>query len=106
MKSGNAIEFAHAARVLSTEAQRRGLTGPSYRSPPRIVGVDRSLRRHKTGAVVSVIVRGRPWVAVLADMVEGVIAVNRVPPAKAYRLRAELWQALGFEAGSRETRVA
>jgi len=106
MKSGNAIEFAHAARVLSTEAQRRGLIGPSYRSPPRIVGVDRSLRRHNRGAVVAVMLRGRPWVAVLADMVEGVVAVNRVEPAKAFRLRAELWQALGFEAGSDETRVA
>ena len=33
-----------------------------------------------------------------ADMIEGVIAVNRLQPPRADRLRAELWEALGFEA--------
>jgi hypothetical protein len=98
MKSGNTIEFAHAARILTTEAQRRGLIGPSYRCPPRIVGVDRSLRRHHGGVVIAVTWRGRPWPAVLADMIEGVVVANAVPPAQAYRLRAELWTALGYEA--------
>ena len=106
MKSGNAIEFANAARTLTQEAQRRGLIGPSYRCPPRIVGVDRSLRRHAEGAVVAVTVRGRPWAAVLADMIEGVVVANRIPPARAFRLRTDLWAALGFEAGSAATRVA
>jgi len=106
MKSGNAIEFAHAARVLTQEAQRRGLVGPSYRCPPKIVGVDRSLRRHARGAVIAVALRGRPWAAVLADMIEGVIVANQIPPARAFRLRAELWEALGYEAGSAQTRVA
>jgi hypothetical protein len=106
MKSGNAIEFARAARTLTTEAQRRGLVGPSYRCPPRIVGVDRSLRRHSNGVVISVNVRGRPWAAVLADMIEGVVVANRVPASKAFRLRAELWEALGYQAGSAHTRVA
>ena len=45
-------------------------------------------------------VRNRPWVAVAADMIEGVIAVNRLQPPHADRLRAELWEALGFEASS------
>ncbi|CAB4889258.1 unannotated protein [freshwater metagenome] len=106
MQSGNTIEFAQAARSLAREAQRLGLVGPSYRCPPRIVGVDRSLRRHAGRVVVSVKLRGRPWAAVLADMVEGVIVANRLAPPQADRLRADLWQVLGFEATPARTRVA
>ena len=106
MKSGNAIEFAQAARTLTQEAQRRGLVGPSYRCPPRVLGVDRSLRRHTGGLTVAVKLRGRPWAAVLADMIEGVIVGNRIEPVNAFRLRAELWAALGFEATPVATRVA
>lgn len=50
--------------------------------------------------------RGRPWAAVLADMIEGVIVANSIEPANAFRLRAELWVALGFEATPVATRVA
>ncbi len=102
------VQFAQAARTLSREARRRGLVGPSFRCPPRLVGVDRSLRRHEQGGVVAVRLRGRPWVAVLADMIEGVVAVNRLGPPQADRLRAELWEALGAEAPTlcRPARVA
>ena len=88
-----AADFAAAARVLTAEARRRGLTGPSYRCPPRLVGVDRTIRRRGDGAVVSVRLRGRPWAAVLADMIEGVVVTNRLTPPASDRLRAELWEA-------------
>lgn len=91
-------EFANAARVLGVEARRRGLVAPGFRSPPRLVGVDRSIRRHPHGASVSVRVRGRPLVAVAADMIEGVVAANRLTPPQSDRLRADLWSALGFQA--------
>lgn len=89
------VDFAAAARTLTREARRRGLIGPSFRCPPRLVGVDRSIRRRPDGAIVSVRLRGRPLVAVLADMIEGVVAANRLEPPLADRLRAELWQACG-----------
>ncbi len=98
MECGTAIDFAHAARTLTNEAQRRGLIGPSYRCPPRIVGVDRSLRRHAGGVTIAVKLRGRPWPAVLADMIEGVVVANAVSATEAFRLRSELWSALGYEA--------
>ena len=98
MESGNAIEFAQAARTLTNVAQHLGLVGPSYRCPPRIVGVDRSLRRHVSGVVISVKLRGRPWAAVLADMIEGVVAANGLGATQATRLRGELWAALGYDA--------
>jgi hypothetical protein len=90
------LDFAHAARVLAGEARRLGLVAPSYRCPPRIVGVDRSVRRHRGGALVSVQVKGRPWPAVLADMIEGVVVVNRLRPPAADRVRTALWQVTGI----------
>ena len=104
--TASTVEFASAARSLAREARRRGLVGPSFRCPPRLVGIDRSIRRHEDGVVISVRLRGRPWVAVLADMIEGVVAANQIPAQKAFRLRAELWEALGFQASSPRTQVA
>lgn len=93
----SALDFANAARILGREARRRGLVAPSYRCPPRIVGVQRSLRRYQGGAVVAVQLKSRPWMAVLADMIEGVVVVNSLAPPHADRLRSELWQAVGGE---------
>ncbi len=103
---GTAVEFAQAARVLGREARRRGLVVPSFRSPPRIVGVQRTLRRHPGGVVVAVQVRGRPWLAVAADMIEGVVVANRLQAPSGDRLRSELWEALGYEIAARPTTVA
>ena len=89
------VDFASAARTLTSEARRRGLVGPSFRCPPRLVGVDRSIRRRADGAIVSVRLRGRPWVAVLADMIEGVIAANGLTAPQSDRLRGELWELCG-----------
>ncbi len=100
------VDFAHAARLLGREARRRGLVAPSYRCPPRIVGVQRSVRRFPTGVVVAVQLKGRPWLAVLGDMIEGVVVANRLLPPHADRLRTDLWQALGVEGVGEVKRVA
>jgi hypothetical protein len=84
-------DFAAAARTLTREARRRGLIGPSFRCPPRLVGVDRTIRRREDGAIVSVRRRGRPWPAVLGDMIEGVVVANRLGPPQSDRLRTDLW---------------
>ena len=100
MPPATTVEFAAAARTLAREARRHGLVAPGFRCPPRLVGVDRSIRRRADGAVVSVMVRGRPLVAVLADMIEGVVVANRLAAPLADRVRAELWDALGFGAAA------
>lgn len=92
-----ALDFAHAARLLGREARRHGLVAPSYRCPPRIVGVQRSIRRTERGAVVAVQLKGRPWLAVLGDMIEGVVAANRLRAPQADRVRSELWRVVGGE---------
>ncbi|HUF99262.1 MAG TPA: hypothetical protein VMM60_14115 [Ilumatobacter sp.] len=95
VSSATSVDFAAAARMLSRAARAKGLIGPSYRCPPRLVGVDRSIRRRGEGVIVSVRLRGRPWAAVLADMIEGVVAANRLQAPHADRLRAEMWAVCG-----------
>ncbi len=96
MEPATTIDFAAAARALTREARRRKLVAPSFRCPPRLVGVDRSIRRRATaGAVVAVRVAGRPLAAMLADMIEGVVVANRLVAPHADRVRSELWTALG-----------
>lgn len=89
--------------MLGGEARRRSLVVPGFRCPPRIVGVDRSIRHHRNGVVVAVRVKGRPFVAVLADMIEGVIAANQLRPPEADRLRSELWTVVLPESGATRT---
>jgi hypothetical protein len=94
MESATTVEFAAAARTITREARRRGLIGPSFRCPPRLVGVDRSIRRRPDGAVVSIRLHGRPRGAVIADMIEGVVVTNGLRPPAADRIRTELWAAI------------
>jgi hypothetical protein len=54
------------------------------------VGVLRSIRRWDGGATIAVVVRGRPWPAVQADLIEGVVAANGLVPPDSDRARAEL----------------
>jgi hypothetical protein len=66
---------------------------PAFRCPPRVDGVVRTVRRYPKGAVVSVRMKGREFHEVAADMVEGVLVVNRVEGEAAERLRTSLTDA-------------
>ena len=90
------MQFAAAARLLNAESQRFGLDAPSFRSPPRVIGVDRTVRRREHGGVVAVALRDRPFVAVLGDMIEGVIVVNRLVAPVADQVRTALWAILSI----------
>lgn len=93
------LRFAAAARALRRAARRAELRVPGFRSPPRLADVDRSLRRRADGgATVAIRLKGRPWVAVVSDMVEGVVATNRLRGPAADRARTALWVALESEA--------
>jgi hypothetical protein len=89
------LRFARIARRLADAARAQGLRAPTFRSPPRVPGVTRSIRRGpRGGATVSVVLRGRPWAAVSADMIDGVVAANGLRGVAADRVRASLWSAL------------
>jgi len=78
---------------LAGRARSLGLETPVFRSPPRIVGVSRTIRRRPDGqAVVAIAFRNRPWNAVLADMIDGVLHVNELAGAEASRARDDLWE--------------
>ena len=81
-----------------------GWSGPSFRCPPRLVGSIAASAATTTGVVIAVRLRGRPWAAVLADMIEGVVVANRLQPPHADRLRADLWELCGVEQVERPAR--
>jgi hypothetical protein len=91
---GTALRFAAVARTLAERARTEGLRPPSFRSPPGLSGVQRTVRHRAGGASVAVRLRNRPWAAVVADMVEGVVVANRLTGTDADRVRAVLWAAL------------
>ena len=99
MEFASTVDFAQAARTLSRAARRLGLDAPSYRCPPRVIGADRTIRRRPNGAVIAVRVKGRPRVAVFADMIEGVVLANRLVTPRADRVRTDLWQLMDCESG-------
>ncbi|HEX6311511.1 MAG TPA: hypothetical protein VF152_07765 [Acidimicrobiia bacterium] len=88
------LRFARTARRLGAAARAAELTVPAFRCPPRVAGQRRTIRRYPGGAVVSVLLRGRPFAEVAADMVEGVIVVNGLEGEAALRMRAALGAAI------------
>jgi hypothetical protein len=88
------LRFARVARSLAEAARAQALRAPTFRSPPRLAGVTRSIVRRGPEVTVAVALRDRPWPAVVADMVEGVVAANRLAGVRADRARAALWAAV------------
>ncbi len=88
--TGGVELFAAAARQLADATRATGLAVPAFRSPPRIPGAVRTLRRYPGGTVISVRLRDRPFDAVMADMVEGVVVTNRLSGEAALRARTYL----------------
>ena len=89
------LHFAATVRTISTAARSRELVVPGFRSPPRRPGMERTLRWAKDGtATVAVAVRGRPFQAVVADLIEGVVIVNGLDGVDATRTRTALWDAV------------
>ena len=96
MTSSATTKFTAAARVLAQRARELDLVVPGFRSPPRIVGVNRTIRRSRDGegGVVAVRLTDRPFTAVVGDMIEGVIAINQLNAPQADNIRALLWRTM------------
>ena len=85
--------FVLTARALAIAARELGLNVPSFQSPPRSDQLDRSIQRRPDGdCVVAVRVRGRPFAAVVADAIEGIVVCNDLDAAAAVTVRDELWR--------------
>ncbi|HWJ64910.1 MAG TPA: hypothetical protein VNS19_23265 [Acidimicrobiales bacterium] len=89
------LQFAATVRTLGAAARERGLVVPGFRSPPRRPGAERTLRWSPDGsATIAVAMKGRPYQAVVADLIEGVVVVNQLDGIEATRLRTALWEAI------------
>lgn len=96
-----ALAFSDVARRLGAAARAAGLVVPGFRSPPRLAGAARTIRRYPGGAVVSVQIRDRPFAGVITDMVEGVLEANRVNGEARVRLRTALGEAASVDDSGR-----
>lgn len=99
------LMFAETVRAVSTEARRLGIEAPAFRAPPADPTADRSIRRRDGQAIVSVRLAGRPILDVQGDIIEGVLAANRMTADKPRLIEARraLWAAL-HAAGLTDTR--
>lgn len=91
----SALQFSETVRQVVALARRHQLRPPVFRSPPRLDGVDRSIRRRPNGTVVVAVRRvDRPLAAVQADVIDGVLAANGVVGEPADRFRHAAWDRL------------
>jgi hypothetical protein len=91
MAAAMSVRFSRAARTLAEEARRQGLAAPGFRSPPRLPGAVRTIRRWPAGGViVAVAIRDRSVAEVIADMIDGVVAANGLTGVPADTLRRHL----------------
>mgnify|MGYP001187986673 FL=1 len=94
IESAPSVRFSIVAKVITQVGARCGIEVPGFKSPPRSADLDRTVRRQSSGSVVAVRIRDRPFEAVIADMIEGVILCNDVPIGKAGKLRNIMWSAV------------
>jgi hypothetical protein len=96
----SALQFSETVRLVVALARRHQLRPPVFRSPPRLDGVDRSIRRRPNGTVVVAVRRvDRPLAAVQADVIDGVLAANAVVGERADRFRHQAWELLAGSVG-------
>ena len=83
--------FSALARLAADAARAAGLRPPIFKSPPANAELDRSLRRQPDGrCVIAVRAAGRPPADIMTDLLEGVIAANRLTGDAAEKTRAKL----------------
>ena len=99
------LRFAESVRVLSGTAREQSLVVPAFRSPPHSPSNDRAIRRRGADVTISVRLNGRPFAAVQADLIEGLIVANDIEVACADEVRRTLWNSLAT-AGLAEPGVA
>ena len=100
IESAPSVRFSMIAQAFGRIGAQVGFVVPGFRTPPRSRESDRALRKDTSGSVVAVRIKDRPFEAVIADMVEGVIVCNGLPAARSGELRNLLWRtALHAERG-------
>jgi len=79
------------ARTVAAASHQCGLRVPGFRTAPVRAGSWRAIKRYANGScLVSVVIQGRTEAAVLADMIDGVVAANQLAGAGAEDVRRRL----------------
>jgi hypothetical protein len=94
VQENGVVRFSLLARQLADEARRLGLAVPGFRSPPRLAGANRTIRRSRAGATVAVRRQGRAPEAVASDLIDGILAANGLTGPEAESCRTHLHAAL------------
>lgn len=90
-----ALSFSETVRTIVGLARRGRLLTPVFRSPPILVGADRTIRwRGERPPVVAIAREGRPLAAVQSDVIEAVVVANSLDTKRADRFRRAAWSAL------------
>lgn len=77
-------EFAEMVRLLNHAAKAAGMRAPSFASPPRAPAVNRTIRWLSADRALVAVRRGdRAADAVVSDMIDGVVAANRLSGSEA-----------------------
>jgi hypothetical protein len=92
--AAESLRFSVIARSVAAEARQLGLRVPAFRSPPRLQGATRTIRRRDGSVLVAVVIRGRPVADVVADVIEGVVVANGLRGPAAARCRRRLASAV------------
>ena len=98
MAESISIQFSIAVRTLGRIADQLGYRIPQVRGPPPSAKYQRSVR--KTGdenLSISIVIRGRPWLAILADIVEGFVIAN-TQSGQDSEIRNILWDCISTNA--------
>ena len=93
IESAPSVRFAIVAKTITQVVASCGLEVPGFKSPPRSGDVDRTVRRVNRGSIVAVRIKDRPFEAVIADMIDGVVVCNDMSTERAGKLRNLLWGA-------------
>ena len=105
MAESYSIKFVKVVRTLERIANQRGFNVPTFRSPPPTAKFQRTVKKQPDKKlIISIVVRERPWLAVLADIIEGFVLANK-PSNRESELRDLLWDSIssnGFEATERK----
>lgn len=87
------VQFGELARAVSNRARSLELVAPVFKSPPKVVGATRTVRWRRDGrGVVAVAFRNRPLPAVVSDLIEGVLVINRLDGVDLCRARDDMWE--------------
>jgi hypothetical protein len=104
--SADSLRFTTTARAVAAEARRLRLRVPSFRSPPKLRGAARTIRRRADDATIAVVIRGRSEADIAADVIEGVIVANGLKGDAAVRCRRRLAASVEATLRDRTTKPA